>query len=46
MVITTKSLVAEIVDYAQSNNVDLIVVGTRGRSGFNKLLLDSVASVL
>ena len=44
VVITTKSLIAEIVDYTQSNNVDLIVVGTRDRSGFKKLLLGSVAS--
>ena len=27
-----------------SHNVDLIVIGTRGRSGFKKLLLGSVAS--
>lgn len=33
-----------IVDYADKNGVDLIVVGTRGRSGFSKLLLGSVAS--
>ena len=34
----------KVVDYAESNNVDLIVVGTRGRTGFRKLLLGSVAS--
>ena len=35
---------AVIVDYAEKENVDLIVVGTRGRSGFKRLLLGSVAS--
>ena len=40
----TRSVAAEVVDYAESNNIDLIVVGTRGRSGFKKLLLGSVAS--
>lgn len=38
------SVVPAIVDYAEKNNVDLIVVGTRGRSGLKKLLLGSVAS--
>ena len=35
---------ATIVDYAESQNINLIVVGTRGRSGFSKVLLGSVAS--
>ena len=33
-----------IVDYAQQNNIDLIVVGKRGFSGFKKLLLGNVAA--
>ena len=42
----TRSVAAEVVDYAESNNIDLIVIGTRGRSGFKKLLLGSVASAV
>lgn len=38
------SVVPAIVEYAEKNNVDLIVTGTKGRSGFTKLLLGSVAS--
>ncbi|HJT47566.1 MAG TPA: universal stress protein [Nitrososphaeraceae archaeon] len=33
-----------ILEYAEEKNIDLIVVGTKGRSGFKKLLLGSVAS--
>jgi len=33
-----------ILDYAEKENVDLIVVGSRGRHGLSRLLLGSVAS--
>lgn len=33
-----------IIDYAVSGGVDLIVMGTRGRSSFKRILLGSVAS--
>ena len=38
------SEVGAIVDYAERENVDLIVIGSRGTSGFKKLLLGSTAS--
>jgi nucleotide-binding universal stress UspA family protein len=33
-----------LLEYAEKENIDSIIVGTRGRSGFKKLLLGSVAS--
>jgi nucleotide-binding universal stress UspA family protein len=33
----------EIVDYAERSGVDLVVMGTHGRGGLNRLLLGSVA---
>lgn len=37
------SPIAQIVDYAQTSGIDLIVMSTHGRSGFSHLLLGSVA---
>jgi nucleotide-binding universal stress UspA family protein len=42
--ITSASAVGGILGFAEKENIDLIVIGTRGRSGFKKLLLGSVAS--
>ena len=33
-----------ILEYAEEQKIDLIVVGTRGRTGFKKLMLGSIAS--
>jgi nucleotide-binding universal stress UspA family protein len=41
---TSNSVTGTVVDYAKRNNVDLIVVGTRGHSKFKQLLVGSVAS--
>jgi nucleotide-binding universal stress UspA family protein len=37
-------VVAAIVNYSDHEKADLIVIGTRGRSGISKMLLGSVAS--
>lgn len=41
---TTSSIVRTIVEYAEQQNVNLIVIGTTGRTGFERALLGSVAS--
>jgi nucleotide-binding universal stress UspA family protein len=38
------SEVGAIITYAENENVDLIVIGSRGRSGIKKLLLGSTPS--
>lgn len=44
VVIGISSVVKEIVDYAEKNKINIIVVGSRGLSGLKKMLLGSVAS--
>ena len=39
-----KSVATTIMEYAESENIDLIIIGSRGRTGFKKLLLGSVSS--
>ena len=41
---TGESPIKEIVEFAHREEVDLIVVGTRGRSGIKRMLLGSTAS--
>lgn len=43
-VLEVVSITDTLTSYAESHNVDLIVMGSRGLGGFKKLLLGSVAS--
>ena len=43
-IIVSKSIVKTIVDFSKSRKIDLIVMGSHGRKGFDKLLLGSVAN--
>ena len=43
-ILTSKSVVNDIVNFAKSRKYDLIVIGSHGRTGFDKLLLGSVAN--
>jgi nucleotide-binding universal stress UspA family protein len=42
----TVSTAAAIVNYAEKEKVDLITIGTRGRTGITRMLLGSVASAV
>jgi nucleotide-binding universal stress UspA family protein len=43
-IVDPASVVGAIVDYAERENIDLIIIGSRGLSGFKKLLLGSTTS--
>ena len=43
-VLEVRSIIDSLTSYAESHNVDLIVMGSRGFGGFKRLLLGSVAS--
>ena len=44
VILTGIAVYGEVIEYAQQTSIDLIVIGTRGKSGFKKLLLGSTAS--
>lgn len=44
MIPRTDGIVKSILKYAEDEEIDLIVVGTRGRTGIKRMLLGSVAS--
>ena len=42
--IDVKSVIESVIDYASLRNIDLIVIGTRGRTGVKRFLMGSVAN--
>jgi nucleotide-binding universal stress UspA family protein len=45
-IIAKRSILQTVLEYAEEQKINLIVVGTRGRSGIKKMLLGSIASGL
>jgi len=43
-ILETKSTSNQIIAFSNSNKIDLIVIGSHGRGGFNKFLLGSVSN--
>jgi nucleotide-binding universal stress UspA family protein len=44
VILTGVAVYGEILQYAEQNSINLIVIGTKGKSGFKKLLLGSTSS--
>jgi nucleotide-binding universal stress UspA family protein len=42
--IDVKSIIESIIDYATRKNIDLVVIGTRGRTGIKRFFTGSVAN--
>ena len=42
--IDVKSVIGSIIDYASRKDIDLIVIGTKGRTGLKRFLMGSVAN--
>lgn len=40
----TKSIAKEIVNFSDSRKINLVVIGSHGQTGFNKMILGSVSS--
>ena len=45
-VLETKSISKQIVSFAKSKRVDLIVIGSHGQTGFNRFILGSVSNAV
>ena len=45
-IVAKRSILNTVLEYVEEQKIDLIVVGTRGRSGIKKMLLGSIASGL
>ena len=45
-ILETKSISKQIVDFAMSKKINLIVIGSHGQTGFNRFLLGSVSNAV
>jgi nucleotide-binding universal stress UspA family protein len=45
-IVAKKSVLNTMIEYIEEQNISLIVVGTKGRSGVKRMLLGSIASGL